>query len=433
MKDHVYITPHLHYAQIYGIGADMAGNENAQKYAKGEHAYVFEIHGKHLNDIHPDEDSVGEKATDEIKTKWNSETRKFQPDPANKHPQLGDMARNHATSNQLRNLKDGYIDAQARVGKKLNKVMPDYMKYNLIDDGSHIAHKGELEVSKAWRVHKSKFHLLKKDGSNFFDHAEEVPIKKNVTESIKNFVTEAWKLGQGETRMHGKYNHASHSTKIDGHDVFIEINGKPNSTHNVNFSVNGSYDHARLPKETGKKILHHVSNKVSQFVRHAKPNGLVFSSQYDSRINLQKKFADRLAKKHNGTVTQHDGVNLTHTTVTFKKPMNESIKQFLTEDDEITIHRGQSSNNKKGGPMGGRFFSTDKEWSRQFTQSGRDNEIISHKISKSHIMDKSHVYAGDDIEPHLKEAKLKGFKAVRFNEGNGEPHSIYVFDKKALK
>lgn len=110
----------------------------------------------------------------------------------------------------------------------------------------------------------------------------------------------------------------------------------------------------------------------------------------------------------------------------------KTFKQVIIEM-MIPIFRGQSVHNKKGGPLGGKFFSTDKEWSRQFTQSGQDHEILSHKIDEKDILDKSHIYAGDDIEPHIKEAKVKGFKAVRFNEGNGEPHSIYVFDKKALK
>lgn len=178
MKGHAYITPHLSYAQIYGIGGDMAGDESAHKHAKGEHAYIFQVDGKHLKDIHPDEDSVGEKATDEVRTKWNPETKKSEPNPANKYPDLGHLARSYATPKQMQDLKMGFIDAQARVGKKLNKVMGDGLKYRLMDDGAHIAHNGPVPVSKAYRVHKSKFHLLKKDGSNFFDHAEEVPLKK---------------------------------------------------------------------------------------------------------------------------------------------------------------------------------------------------------------------------------------------------------------
>ena len=102
-------------------------------------------------------------------------------------------------------------------------------------------------------------------------------------------------------------------------------------------------------------------------------------------------------------------------------------------DDYITIHRGESVHNKKGGPLKGKYYSTDREFARQFTQSGQDKEIQTRKIHKKHIMNKSDVYAGEDIEPHLKEAKQKGYKAVRFNEGKNQPDSIYVFDHSGLE
>lgn len=112
-----------------------------------------------------------------------------------------------------------------------------------------------------------------------------------------------------------------------------------------------------------------------------------------------------------------------------------SFKEFIAEegDDYITIHRGESVHNRKGGPMKGKYYSTDKEYARNFTQSGQDHEIVTKRIHKGHVLDKKHVFAGDDIEPHLKEAKEKGFKAVRFNEGKDQPDSIYVLDHKGLK
>jgi hypothetical protein len=114
----------------------------------------------------------------------------------------------------------------------------------------------------------------------------------------------------------------------------------------------------------------------------------------------------------------------------------KTFKQWIMEskdDDHYTIHRGESVHNKKGGPGGGKYYSTDREFAKQFTQSGQDHEVHTRRIEKKHVMDKSHVYAGDDIEPHIKEAKKKGYKAVKFNEGEGQPHSIYVLDHKALK
>ena len=114
----------------------------------------------------------------------------------------------------------------------------------------------------------------------------------------------------------------------------------------------------------------------------------------------------------------------------------KTFSQFVLEeksDDHMTIYRGENVGNKMGGPLGGKFYSTDKEYAHQFTQSGRDNEIQTRKISKDHVLDRSHIYAGDDIEPHLEDAKKHGYKAVRFHEGEDQPHSVYVFDHKVLK
>jgi hypothetical protein len=113
----------------------------------------------------------------------------------------------------------------------------------------------------------------------------------------------------------------------------------------------------------------------------------------------------------------------------------KSFKQFFYEETNnlITIHRGESVHNRKGGPMGGKFYSLDKEFAKQFTQSGRDEEVISKQIPSHLVKDMSHIYAGDDIEPHIEQAKKEGFAAVRFNEGGKEPHSIYVFNHRSLK
>lgn len=113
----------------------------------------------------------------------------------------------------------------------------------------------------------------------------------------------------------------------------------------------------------------------------------------------------------------------------------KTFKQYIFESEEesYTVHRGETSGNRKGGPMGGKYYSTDKEFAKQFTQSGQDKEVITRKIDKKHVLDRSHIYAGSDIEPHLKDAKEKGYKAVKFNEGEDQPDSIYVIDHSVLK
>ncbi len=153
-----YITPHLHYAQIYAQGGDVAGSDHHR--IKGEHGYVFGVSGKHLHDIQPDEDSVGEHLHKQLHSKDSTH--------------LTHLANKHLTPNTIRKVKDGEYTAWARSGKKLLKHMDDREKHNLIDQGAHIAHTGELPITHAWRIHKDKIKHLKRDGSNFFDHAEKI-------------------------------------------------------------------------------------------------------------------------------------------------------------------------------------------------------------------------------------------------------------------
>lgn len=96
----------------------------------------------------------------------------------------------------------------------------------------------------------------------------------------------------------------------------------------------------------------------------------------------------------------------------------------------LTVYRGEYSGNR-----GGKFWTQDRDFARQFTQSGRDTEILVRYIYKSDIKDCSHIYAGDPdaVEAVALEAKEDGFKAVMLNEGRGEPNSIWVFDRSALR
>jgi hypothetical protein len=153
-----YITPHKHYAQIYAQGGDVAGSEHHR--IKGEHGYVFGVSGKHLHDIQPDEDSVGEQLHQHYRAK--------------KQSRLTELAAKHLTPNTIHKVKSGEYTAWARAGKKLVKHMSDSDKHEAIDNGAHIAHHGELPITHAWRIHKDKVKLLKRDGSNFMDHAEKV-------------------------------------------------------------------------------------------------------------------------------------------------------------------------------------------------------------------------------------------------------------------
>jgi hypothetical protein len=96
----------------------------------------------------------------------------------------------------------------------------------------------------------------------------------------------------------------------------------------------------------------------------------------------------------------------------------------------LTVYRGEYSGNK-----GGNFWTEDKEFARQFTQSGQDREILVRYMRPSDIDNRwADTYAGDEagVDAALAAAKEDDYKAVRLSEGQGEPPSIFVFDKTAL-
>lgn len=165
VKGKVYITSELKYALIYAIGGDMIGvnlGDWSSILSSGrEYAYIFVINGKELRDIQPDEDAIGEKI-------WFTSTTS--PDWGWLH----NMAEKELTSKQFSKVLDGEYRYWAAAGKKLVKKMTDTQKWQLIDDGAHIAHTGSLKIKEAWKMHKNDNVKLKKNGSNFFKVAKRI-------------------------------------------------------------------------------------------------------------------------------------------------------------------------------------------------------------------------------------------------------------------
>lgn len=94
----------------------------------------------------------------------------------------------------------------------------------------------------------------------------------------------------------------------------------------------------------------------------------------------------------------------------------------------MMLYRGENVGNKM--TRGGRFFSTDKEFARQFTQSGLDSQIRQMDFSDNLIhTPKVLPFAGDvsGMDAAIAEARKLGMKAVRVSEGQGQPDSIFVF------
>ncbi len=97
----------------------------------------------------------------------------------------------------------------------------------------------------------------------------------------------------------------------------------------------------------------------------------------------------------------------------------------------LTVYQGRNVYNKTS-----QFFTTDKEWARNFTQSGQDSEIRIGKIDPKVIYQKDPLPEATDekqVDVALEEAKAAGYLAIWLNEGRNEPPGILVIDMKAVK
>lgn len=163
-----YLTPDLAYGVIYAIGADMAGDSLPSSYIEknGRYGYLFEVSGDDLlgRDVQPDEDSIGDMLNEGLE------------DSSRCPLWLLDLARRNLTSRQLRNVRDGLYAYYAASGKKLVRLMSPWQKAELIRRGAHVAVTGGVMLTRAWRIDKLRSPELKKDGSNFFEIAEVVPL-----------------------------------------------------------------------------------------------------------------------------------------------------------------------------------------------------------------------------------------------------------------
>jgi len=114
-----------------------------------------------------------------------------------------------------------------------------------------------------------------------------------------------------------------------------------------------------------------------------------------------------------------------------------ALMMGTTAPKGMPIYRGQY----RGTEPSGNFFSEDREFAKQFTRQGLDEEVIVRNIDPAAVYHPSKpVYAGDEaaVDAAIAEAKAKGLRAVRLSEARGsapgekEPASIFVFDKGAL-
>ena len=100
------------------------------------------------------------------------------------------------------------------------------------------------------------------------------------------------------------------------------------------------------------------------------------------------------------------------------------MKIYQIASRNIRLYQGQSVHNK-----GSKFYTTDKEWARQFTQSGLDSEIRTISFPSKSIYRANplpQATNAEEMDVIEQEARSKGFKAFWVDEGIGEPNSVYM-------
>jgi len=100
----------------------------------------------------------------------------------------------------------------------------------------------------------------------------------------------------------------------------------------------------------------------------------------------------------------------------------------------ISIYRGENVSSQNRGKIIG-YYSVDREFARQFTQTGQDKEVKERKIDLNAIYDarqegKPLPSANNeaDFENAMRRAAELGYSAFRLTEGPNQPDSIYIMD-----
>ena len=99
---------------------------------------------------------------------------------------------------------------------------------------------------------------------------------------------------------------------------------------------------------------------------------------------------------------------------------------WFKKSQKIELFRGQMASGQEG-----HYYSPDKEFARQFTQSGRDNEIKKIILDSSNLyrknpLPKAYGFDDTDLDNAISEAVSMGFKAIWVDEGENQPNSVFM-------
>lgn len=104
----------------------------------------------------------------------------------------------------------------------------------------------------------------------------------------------------------------------------------------------------------------------------------------------------------------------------------KKFQESLNKVETIKLYRGESIGSQ------GHYWSTDREWARQFTQSGLDSEIREIEISKDRILVLNPLPSANsesDINTGIEKAKAGGFAGFLVSEGKDQPNSVFLLQK----
>lgn len=184
-----YLTRDLRYAAVYALGGDFVGTAMGDQHIKvrGRYGYAFTCDPAQLRDPQPDEDCIGAFIGRHTKQRWDTSAVPWRnlglhvdiPEDDPEHVQKLVIWRKIATAmtpRQFQRSAQGLIAYQASGGKRALKALTRADKELLIKWGAHIAHLGPIKPTACWRIDRTKSAKIAKDGSNFLQIAEPVPL-----------------------------------------------------------------------------------------------------------------------------------------------------------------------------------------------------------------------------------------------------------------
>ena len=194
VKGRAYCSSSLETAAIYALGGVMMGHEmdSPERLRNlGRYGYIFEVDSSSLQDVQPDEDSVGKLVANGCAS--GAILSGHFPGQNGVAPYwLIEMAKRYVAPSRLRKAVDGEYAYWASIGKQLLSKMRDDQKLQLIEVyGAHIAHGGDMKVLRAWKLDKFRSKEIANDGSNVLAVAEEVPVGRAAVASGLDLVVTA--------------------------------------------------------------------------------------------------------------------------------------------------------------------------------------------------------------------------------------------------